>query len=118
MKKLFTTPMTMLMQFLFYDFSKKRMSHTKLWSNIGYGAMVYTFVYAVMYGSKIDIMLWALFGLVVVGNRTVLELMGRKNGNGNSNDYSNGGNGSENVQFAVPEEQIKPTCNCNNNPVN
>lgn len=39
--------------------------------------MSYTFVYAVLYGTKIDIMIWALFGLVVVGNHSVIHLMGR-----------------------------------------
>lgn len=66
-----------LYQFLFLDQNKKQLSHTKFWSNIGYGALVYTFVYAVINGTTVDIMIWALFGIIVVGNRTVLQLFGR-----------------------------------------
>lgn len=36
--------------------------------------MTFTFVWAVMYGTTVGEMIWALFGLVVVGNRTVLQL--------------------------------------------
>lgn len=61
-------------QFLFIDQKTNLLSHTKFWSNVGYGVMCYTFVYAVMYGSEIDYMLWGLFGMVVVGNRTVKEI--------------------------------------------
>ena len=68
---------TFLYQFLFVDHDKQQLSHTKFWSNVGYGALTYTFVYAVHNGSKVDIMIWALFGVIVVGNRTVLKLLGR-----------------------------------------
>ncbi len=59
---------------LFIDQERNQLSHTKFWSNIGYGAMTYTFVYAVMFGTTTDVMIWALFGLVVIGNRTILQL--------------------------------------------
>lgn len=66
-----------LHQFFFIDQKTKQMSHTKFWSQIGYGTMVYTFIYAVRNGTTIDVMIWALFGVVVIGNRTILQLMGR-----------------------------------------
>ena len=65
---------------LLEDTKTSRPSHTKFWSNVGYGAMVFTFVWAVMYGTTVDIWIWALFGLVVVGNRTILKLMGYRRG--------------------------------------
>lgn len=45
-----------------------------MWSNIGYACLCFTFVYAVMYGTTVDVMVWALFGVVVIGNRTVIQL--------------------------------------------
>ena len=61
--------------FLFIDQKTKELSHTKFWSNIGYGVMCYTFVYAVMYGTTVEYMLWLLFGVVVIGNRTLKRVM-------------------------------------------
>ena len=60
-----------LYNFLFVDQSVGRLSHTKFWSNLGYGTMIGTFIYAVIYGSGADYMLWLIFGAVVVGNRTL-----------------------------------------------
>ena len=57
-----------------FDQQKGILSHTKMWSNIGYACLCFTFVYAVMYGTTVDVMVWALFGVVVVGNRTVIQL--------------------------------------------
>lgn len=70
-------PFQFLYQFLFVDQNTGKLSHTKFWSHIGYGTMSYTFTYAVMYGTTVDVTIWALFGLVVIGNRTILQLMGR-----------------------------------------
>jgi len=55
--------------FLFLDNNK--ISHTKFWSNVGYGCMSYTFTYAVLYGTEIDYTIWLLYGTVVIGNRTL-----------------------------------------------
>jgi hypothetical protein len=63
-----------LKNFLVIDQKTKELSHTKFWSHVGYAAMTYTFVYAVMYGTTVSEFIWALFGLVVVGNRTILKL--------------------------------------------
>ena len=60
-------------QFLFIDQKTKHLSHTKFWSHIGYGVMCYTFPYAVVNGSQIDYTLWLLFGIVVIGNRTLIK---------------------------------------------
>ena len=40
--------------------------------------MCHTFVYAVIWGSKADYILWLIFGVVVIGNNAVLQLMGNK----------------------------------------
>jgi hypothetical protein len=63
-----------LKNFLILDQNSGKLSHTKFWSNVGYAALTYTFVYAVKNGTTVDVMIWALFGLVVVGNRTILQL--------------------------------------------
>ena len=65
--------------FLFIDQNTKQISHTKFWSNIGYGVMCYTFTYAVLYGTTINETLWILFGIVVIGNRSLIKLVTRKN---------------------------------------
>ena len=54
-----------------------QISHTKFWSNVGYACLCFTFVYAVMYGTTVDVMIWALFGVVVVGNRTIIYLFNK-----------------------------------------
>lgn len=68
-----------LFRLVFVDRRTGEVSHTKFWSNVGYACMCYTFVYAVMFGTKVDVMIWALFGVIVVGNNTVLKLMNRNN---------------------------------------
>lgn len=73
-----------LYRFLFLDENRNKMSHTKFWSNIGYACLCFTFVYAVMYGTTVDVMIWALFGIVVVGNRTVIHLFDRGASRGSS----------------------------------
>lgn len=69
-KTLFVTIYTML----FIDQKTGKSSHTKFWSNIGYGCLCFTFVFAVIHGTTVDVMIWALFGVIVVGNRTVIRL--------------------------------------------
>lgn len=54
-----------------------QISHTKFWSNVGYACLCFTFVYAVMYGTTVDVMIWALFGVVVIGNRTIVYLFNK-----------------------------------------
>jgi len=66
-----------LLRTLLLDEKTNKPSHTKLWSNIGYGVMCYTFVYAVINGTTVDVMVWALFGVVVIGNRTIIKLFNR-----------------------------------------
>ena len=68
--KLFTTIFTLL----FIDQRTGKPSHTKFWSNVGYACLCFTFVFAVIHGSTVDVMIWALFGVIVVGNRTVIRL--------------------------------------------
>lgn len=63
-----------LYQMVFIDAKTGVPSHTKFWSNVGYASMCFTFVYAVINGTTTDVMIWALFGIVVIGNRTVVKL--------------------------------------------
>ena len=65
-----------LHRLLFLD-DNNQLSHTKFWSNVGYACLCFTFVYAVMYGTTVDVMIWALFGIVVVGNRTIVYLFNK-----------------------------------------
>lgn len=71
-----------LYNFLFID--RGNISHTKFWSNVGYAIMCWSFVYVIWQGkTEIDYMLWMLFGVVVIGNRTLkkklLETQGKPN---------------------------------------
>jgi len=67
-----------LYQFLFVDQKQGHVSHTKFWSNVGYAAMTWAFCWVVYKGhTDIDVMLWALFGAVVVGNRTIHKVMNK-----------------------------------------
>ena len=65
-----------LYRLLFID-DTNHVSHTKFWSNVGYACLCFTFVYAVMYGTTVDVMIWALFGVVVIGNRTLVYLFNK-----------------------------------------
>lgn len=57
-------------QFFMLDGSGN-ISHTKIWSNIGYTAFTGVFVYASIFGVAIDPTLLMVFGSVVIGNRTL-----------------------------------------------
>lgn len=63
-----------LYNFLLYDFANKHISHTKFWSNVGYLAMTWAFCHVIYVGeTSVDYMLWLLFGVVVVGNKTLRD---------------------------------------------
>ena len=62
---------------LVVDQANNRLSHTKLWSNVGYLIMCYTFLYAVMFGSQAGAELWLIFGGLVIGNRSLNKWMAR-----------------------------------------
>ncbi len=60
--------------FLFIDQKTQEISHTKFFSIIGYIIMCWSFIFVVYQGTtNIDYMLWALFGGIVIGNRTIKE---------------------------------------------
>jgi len=68
-----------LYQFLFIDQETNTLSHTKFWSNIGYAIMCWSFVWVIYQGkTEVDYMLWLLFGVVVIGNRTLKTVMVNK----------------------------------------
>ena len=64
-----------LKQFLIVNQETKKISHTKFWSNIGYGTLVGSFIWAVLKNATIDPLLWVLFGSVVVGNHTMDKIL-------------------------------------------
>lgn len=57
-------------QFFMLDGSGN-ISHTKIWSNIGYAAFTGVFVYASIFAVAVDPTLLMVFGSVVIGNRTL-----------------------------------------------
>lgn len=79
-----------LYQFLFVDQKTKTLSHSKFWSHIGYGVMCYTFTYAVIYGTTVDVTIWALFGICVLGNRALLKALDIK-----ANTLNKGGDNAD-----------------------
>jgi len=65
-----------LYQFLFIDQKSQTLSHTKFWSNMGYTIMCISFLFVVYQGTTdIDYMLWLLFGVIVIGNRTAKQIL-------------------------------------------
>jgi len=66
-------------QFLFIEQSTGNVSHTKFFSIVGYTIMCWSFTWVVYVGkTEIDYMLWLLFGVVVIGNRTVKTLVDKQ----------------------------------------
>lgn len=64
-----------LYDFLFYDPKTNKVSHTKFWSNVGYGLMCFNFVYSVVHPTELDATIWMLFGAIVIGNRSLLKIL-------------------------------------------
>ena len=84
-----TSPLTFwgwLYQFMFVCHSTGRVSHTKFWSQIGYGILCFTFVWAVVIGTTASYELWFLFGIVVVGNRTLKKAFLNGKGGGSAKE--------------------------------
>lgn len=61
-----------LYNFLFIDQATKEISHTKFWSNIGYGIMSWGFLSGT---APADYMLYIAFGAIVIGNRTAKNFL-------------------------------------------
>lgn len=71
-----------LYNFIFVDFHNDKPSHTKFWSHIGYGAIIYSYTTSATLDEN---WFWATMAIggIVVGNKTVLKLFenkGLKNG--------------------------------------
>jgi len=66
--------MEALKNFFVIDQKTGKISHTKLYSNLGYIAVIGTFVFAVVTGGTIDPTLLMMFGAVVIGNRSALKI--------------------------------------------
>ena len=55
-------------------------SHTKFFSVVGYVVFTWAFVHYVQHGGDTNEMIWAMFGAVVIGNRTLNKFLEFKNG--------------------------------------
>jgi len=69
-----------LKQLFIIDQKTGRPSHTKMWSNVGYAAATFAFVYAVVVHNATDPLLWAMYIGGIVGNYSVSRwLIGKTN---------------------------------------
>lgn len=59
---------------LITDAATGQMSHTKLWANIGYGAMTYAFLADALSGGFTDMKLFA-YGAIVAGSATASKMI-------------------------------------------
>lgn len=51
------------------------MSHTKFWSNVGYGVFIYAFIIAVQTNQALPEYFYLFMGSVLLGNRTILKVL-------------------------------------------
>ena len=65
--------MNKIWNFIFIDQKTKQVSHTKTFSNIGYVLFCLGFLWHTYSNTPIDINLWTIFGVVVIGNRTLAK---------------------------------------------
>lgn len=68
-----------LYELIFIEQATNKLSHTKMWSNVGYAIMCWSFVHVVLEG-KTDIApeLWILFGVTVIGNKSLHKYLDSK----------------------------------------
>lgn len=71
--------MAYLNELLVIDSRSGRISHTKLWSNIGHAIVCCMFVFTVIDG-KAGVDLWFVFGGLVMGNATAHKMLNLKYG--------------------------------------
>lgn len=62
-----------IINFIFIDQKTERISHTKTFSNIGYALFCFGFIWHTYSNTPIDVNLWTVFGVVVIGNRTLAK---------------------------------------------
>lgn len=62
---------------LITDAATGQLSHSKLWSNIGYGALTHAFIFDAMSGGLSDMKLFA-YGAIVIGNATASKIVSMK----------------------------------------
>lgn len=75
---------------LFIDDTTHKLSHTKLWSNIGLLTMTIVFLYRGFYGSITDMeMEMLIYGLVVTAPQLLSKFIGFRFGNGNTTNNTN-----------------------------
>ena len=68
-----------LYKFLFIESATGKVSHSKFFSVVGYVIMCWAFVYGMVYDAKLAYEYWVLFGVVVIGNKTLKKAIELKN---------------------------------------
>lgn len=66
--------------FWLIDQKTEKISHTKFWSNTGYLILCLGFIWHTYTNTPVDINLWSVFALVVVGNRTIAKVIATRKG--------------------------------------
>ena len=67
-----------LKELLFIDQTTKLISHSKMWSNVGYALVCWSYGYAVLLGTSLETNTMFAFGMLVIGNKTVKEIFIKK----------------------------------------
>jgi len=67
-----------LTNFIFIDQKTDSISHTKAFSVLGYGMLCVAFVYHTYTKQPIDINLWTVFCVTVIGNRSISKIIAKK----------------------------------------
>lgn len=95
--------MNTLYQLLFIDQHTGNISHTKFWSNFGYGISCYILLHLLI-TKEFDILYWITFGVLVMGNTTANKIMTYKYGKPNDKDE--------------PKERVEPSITVLDQPIN
>ena len=66
--------MDSIKNFFVIDQKTGNISHTKLWSNVGYITVIGSYIYSVVTGGTIDPTLLSMFGAIIIGNRSVIKI--------------------------------------------
>lgn len=64
--------------FVFIDQKTNSISHTKTFSVLGYTMLCLAFVWHTYTKQPIDVNLWTVFCVTVIGNRSITKIMAKK----------------------------------------
>ncbi len=65
-------------QLLFIDQKTKLISHSKMWSNLGYGLMCWSYWYTVLKEPTLETAIMFAFGMIVIGIKPAKEFFNNK----------------------------------------